>query len=91
MFNLEQFKREPEEIKAELATLKEGSRVYMMLAEQKAALAQGDGATAIGQDGIGVGRNLSGTLIKGDGNQNIQNATVIEGLVKILKYFRGNQ
>ena len=31
--------------------------------------AQGDGATAVGENGINVGRDLSGTLIQGEGNQ----------------------
>jgi formylglycine-generating enzyme required for sulfatase activity len=40
------------------------------------AIAQGDGATAVGENGVNVGGNLSGALIQGEKNQVIQNSTI---------------
>ena len=87
MIDVEHLQKELDEIKKELTSLKEGSRAYRNLSAEKAeiearligsgAIAQGDNTIAIAQDGIGLGGDVSGTLIKGDANQVIQNSTVI--------------
>ena len=78
MTDIEQLKAKLEEIQRELETLKAGSWAYKALAEQKAeiesmligsgAIAQGNDSQAVGQDGIGVGGDLSGILVKGNNN-----------------------
>jgi formylglycine-generating enzyme required for sulfatase activity len=62
MSDIERLKKELEEIKHELASLKEGSRAYKALAEEKAwleaklegsgAIAQGEGAKAVGERAV---------------------------------------
>ncbi len=78
MTDIEQLKAKLEEIQRELETLKAGSWAYKALAEQKAeiesmligsgAIAQGNDSQTVGQDGIGVGGDLSGILVKGNNN-----------------------
>ena len=73
MTEIERLKKELQEIKQELAAQVEGSRAYKALKRDEAevearligagALAQGDGATAIGQQGIGVDGSVSGSLL----------------------------
>jgi len=41
------------------------------------AIARGDGATAVGENGVNVGGDLSGTLIQGEKNQVFQHSTII--------------
>ena len=87
MTEIERLTQEVEELKQALATQKEGSLLWQMISERlhertaqlegSGALAQGDGATAIGQDGINIGGGMKeSNLIKGDGNQVIQNSNV---------------
>lgn len=94
MADIEQLKKELEEIKKELAALQEGSLARKMMLGRKAeieaqligsgAIAQGDGATAIGQDGIGI---------RGDSNQIFQNSnvTIVISADGQTKEFTGEQ
>jgi predicted ATPase/class 3 adenylate cyclase len=87
MTELEELQEQLNDIREALQRLTPGSRAHQKLSEEQAALegqlagsgavAPGDGATAIGEDGIGVGGNLHGTLIKGEQNQVFRNSTVI--------------
>ncbi len=87
MTDLEELQKQLDGIREELKTLLPGSHAHQRLSEERAALeaqlagsgavAQGDGATSVGEDGIGISGNLDGTLIKGEQNQVFRNSTVI--------------
>lgn len=76
MADIESLKRELEEIKAEVETLKEGSLAYRLLREWQASLeaqltgdgviAQGAGAKAVGKGGVMVGDNFQGNIYMGE-------------------------
>ena len=84
---LEELQKQLDDVRAALEKLLPGSRAHQTLSKEltdletqlrgSGAVAQGDGATAIGEDGISVGGNLDGTLIKGEQNQVFRNSTVI--------------
>ena len=87
MTELEELQKQLNDIREAMQKLTPGSHTHQKLDEELAtlkaqltgsgAVAQGNGATAIGEDGIGVGGNLDGTLIKGEQNQIFRNSTVI--------------
>ena len=87
MTDLDELQKQLADIREGLKTLLPGSSVHQKLREEQAALeaqltgsgavAQGDGAMSVGEDGIGIGGNLDGTLIKGEQNQVFRNSTVI--------------
>ena len=86
MSDIERLEKELDEIKQELASLKDGSRAYKALEEEKlkleaqlegsGAIAQGLGAKAVGQDGV---------LIEGDINGNLLIGAKIEKLEVIIE------
>jgi formylglycine-generating enzyme required for sulfatase activity len=75
MPDLEQLRKDLEEIIEELKTLQPGSRAYGLLAGQKAAIeaqlngggaiAQGENAKAVGEKGVMVGGAVSGDIVTG--------------------------
>lgn len=88
MPDTEKLQQELEEINKELATLKEGSRAYQALMKDKVALeatltgsgavAQGDGAQAVGERGFGA-RDVNGSVVAtGDHNTIIVNLVTLE-------------
>ena len=87
MTEREELQKQLKDIREAIQRLMPGSRAHQQLSEEQAALeaqltgsgavAQGDRSTSIGEDGIGVGGNLDGTLIKGEKNQIFRNSTVI--------------
>ncbi|MBC7813320.1 MAG: hypothetical protein H7175_19330, partial [Burkholderiales bacterium] len=87
MTELEDLQKQLNDIREAMQKLAPGSHAYQRLGDEQAALeaqlagsgavAQGNGTTSVGEDGIGVGGNLDGTLIKGEQNQIFRNSTVI--------------
>jgi hypothetical protein len=68
MSDIERLKKELEEIKQEIASLKEGSRAYKALEEEKARLEaqlEGDGAKAVGKGGLLIEGSFQGNIYMG--------------------------
>jgi formylglycine-generating enzyme required for sulfatase activity len=87
MADVKQLKKELDEIQKELAALKEGTRAYKALQEQKAeieaslqgdgAIAQGAGAKAVGKGGILIEGSFQGNIYVGVQPENDEQALAI--------------
>jgi formylglycine-generating enzyme required for sulfatase activity len=62
---------------ASIAALKEKLATYDAELDGGGAIAQGQDSMAVGQDSIGIRGGVSGVFTRGDGNQIIQNPTII--------------